>query len=103
MRFAGTLGCVAHQRGRNAVLFWLERWLDKSSPTSRPQSSFSGIIQAMWDVFTHVVSRILTFAWFIGAILMILTIPACILKIFSALWEGDDEEDQAVYEGVRKK
>jgi hypothetical protein len=57
----------------------------------------------MWDVFTHVVSRILTFAWFIGAILMILTIPACILKIFSALWEGDEEEDQAVYEGVRKK
>lgn len=53
----------------------------------------------MWDAFTHIVSRILTFAWFIGAILMILTIPACILKIFSALWERDEEEDQAVYEG----
>jgi len=57
----------------------------------------------MWDLVTHVLSRILTVAWFIGAILMILTIPACALKIFSALWDRNDEEEQAVYEGIRKK
>lgn len=57
----------------------------------------------MWDSITHVLSRVLTIAWFVGAVLMILTIPACAVKIFSALWEGNDEEDQAVYEGVRKK
>ena len=57
----------------------------------------------MWDAVTHVLSRVLTIAWFAGAALMILTIPACAVKIFSALWEGNDEEDQAVYEGVRKK
>jgi hypothetical protein len=56
----------------------------------------------MWDVVTHVFSRILTIAWFTGAILMILTIPACMYKIFSALWEGDEEEDQGVYEKVAK-
>lgn len=57
----------------------------------------------MWDVVTHFFSRVLTIAWFTGAVLMILTIPACVVKIFSALWEGTDEEDQAVYEGIRKK
>ena len=56
----------------------------------------------MWDLFTHFFSRILTLAWFAGAILMILTIPACMYKIFSALWEHDEEEDQAVYEKARK-
>lgn len=25
---------------------------------------------------------------------MLLTIPACIYKIFSALWEGDDNDDE---------
>jgi len=57
----------------------------------------------MWDALTHILARILTYAWFAGAILMILTIPACIFKIFSALWEGDEEEDQGVYEAVGKK
>lgn len=57
----------------------------------------------MWDSVTHVLSRLLTIAWFAGAVLMILTIPACAVKIFSALWEDSDEEDQAVYEGVRKR
>lgn len=59
--------------------------------------------QRMWDLVTHVLSRVLTIAWFAGAVLMILTIPACAVKIFSALWEDSDEEDQAVYEGVRKR
>lgn len=56
----------------------------------------------MWDLITHLFSRVLTLAWFAGAILMILTIPACMYKIFSALWENDEEEDQAVHEKVRK-
>ncbi|HWC16227.1 MAG TPA: hypothetical protein VG498_04405, partial [Terriglobales bacterium] len=59
-------------------------------------------IRIMWDFITHLFARILTLAWFAGAILMILTIPACMYKIFSALWESDEEEDQAVYEKVRK-
>ena len=57
----------------------------------------------MWDLVTHVFSRILTGAWFTGAILMILTIPACMFKIFSALWEGDGEEDQAVYDKAARR
>lgn len=56
----------------------------------------------MWDLVTHIFARILTVAWFIGARLMILTIPACIYKIFSALWEHDDEEAQAVYDRPSK-
>ena len=52
----------------------------------------------MWDAISHVFARILTFAWFAGALLMILTIPACIYKIFSALWQSDDEEDRVVSE-----
>ncbi|PYY01066.1 MAG: hypothetical protein DMG64_15545 [Acidobacteria bacterium] len=54
----------------------------------------------MWDALTHFFSRLLTFAWFAGAVLMLLTIPACIYKIFSALWETDDseEEQQSVYD-----
>jgi hypothetical protein len=57
----------------------------------------------MWDTFTHILSRLLTFAWFTGVALMVLTIPACMYKIFSALWESDDaEEDQAVYDKPRR-
>jgi hypothetical protein len=56
----------------------------------------------MWDIFTHILSRLLTIAWFTGVALMALTIPACMYKIFSALWESDDaEEDQAVYDKPR--
>jgi predicted outer membrane lipoprotein len=59
----------------------------------------------MWDAFTHVLSKVLTFAWFTGAVLMIATIPACAYKIFSALWEdGDEEQEKGVqerYKGVQ--
>lgn len=55
--------------------------------------------QTMWDVAAQFFAKIATVVWFIGAILMIITIPACALKIFSALWESDDpEETQAVIE-----
>jgi hypothetical protein len=34
---------------------------------------------------------------------MVLTIPACMYKIFSALWEADDpDEDQGVYDKPRR-
>jgi hypothetical protein len=57
----------------------------------------------MWDAFTHLLSRLLTLAWFAGAILMLLTIPACAYKIFSALWEPDDtEEEQTIYDAPGK-
>jgi hypothetical protein len=57
----------------------------------------------MWDAFTHLFARLLTFAWFAGAALMLLTIPACIYKIFSALWEHDDsEEEQKLYDAPGK-
>jgi len=48
----------------------------------------------MWDAVTHFLSHVLTLAWFAGAALMLLTIPACIYKIFSALWEKDDSEEE---------
>jgi hypothetical protein len=48
----------------------------------------------MWDAVTHFLSHLLTWAWFAGAVLMLLTIPACIYKIFSALWEKDDSEEE---------
>jgi len=48
----------------------------------------------MWDAVTHFLSHLLTLAWFAGAVLMLLTIPACVYKIFSALWEGDDHDDE---------
>jgi len=57
----------------------------------------------MWDAFTHLLSRLLTFAWFAGAVLMLLTIPACAYKIFSALWEtNDSEEEQGLYDAPGK-
>jgi hypothetical protein len=53
----------------------------------------------MWDLVAQLLAKIATLVWFIGAILMIITIPACAYKIFSALWEPDDPEDtQAVIE-----
>jgi hypothetical protein len=56
----------------------------------------------MWDSVAHVFARAATLLWFTGAILMLITIPACIYKIFSALWEPDDaEEAQAVIERRR--
>ena len=48
----------------------------------------------MWDAVVHFLSHLLTLAWFAGAVLMLLTIPACIYKIFSALWEKDEYEDE---------
>ena len=57
----------------------------------------------MWDSLTHLFSRLLTLAWFAGAVLMLLTIPACIYKIFSALWESNDsEEEQSIYDARTK-
>ena len=59
--------------------------------------------KSMWDTFTHILSRLLTIAWFTGVGLMVLTIPACMYKIFSALWEADDaDEDQGVYDKPRR-
>lgn len=56
-------------------------------------------LSVMWDGFAHLASRLLTLAWFAGAALMLLTIPACVYKIFSALWERDDsEEEQTLYD-----
>ena len=53
----------------------------------------------MWNFFAQLLAKLATAVWFIGAILMIITIPACAYKIFSALWEPDDPEDtQAVIE-----
>ena len=64
---------------------------------------FSGIIgRIMWDIFSHFFARVLTWAWFLGAGLMILTIPACIYKIFSALWEDDSPEEEGIYDRPRK-
>jgi hypothetical protein len=48
----------------------------------------------VWNAITHLFAHILTIGWFIGAILMLVTIPACMYKIFSALWENDDPEDE---------
>lgn len=53
----------------------------------------------MWDTAAQLFAKIATVIWFIGAMLMIITIPACAFKIFSALWDSDDpEEMQAVIE-----
>jgi len=57
----------------------------------------------MWDAFTHLASRLLTLAWFAGAVLMLLTVPACVYKIFSALWERDDPEEEHTVYDVRGK
>ena len=57
----------------------------------------------MWDSFSHYFAKALTWAWLAGALLMIVTIPACVVKIFSALWEDDSEqEEKAIYEKPRK-
>jgi len=57
----------------------------------------------MWNILTHYFAKALTLAWFLGALLMIVTIPACVYKIFSALWEDDSErEEQAIYDKPRK-
>lgn len=50
----------------------------------------------MWNSFVHLAARVLTWFWFAGAILMLLTIPACIFKIFSALWENGSEHEETV-------
>jgi hypothetical protein len=55
----------------------------------------------MWDTVSHLLARVMTALWFAGVILMGITIPACIYKIFSALWEPDDpEEKQTVSDKV---
>jgi len=56
----------------------------------------------MWDTFSYYFAKALTWAWFLGVLLMILTIPACVYKIFSALWENDSEqEEEAIYDKPR--
>ena len=53
----------------------------------------------MWDSFTHYFGKILVLFWFTGVGLMLITIPACMCKIFSALWEDENpNEEQAVPE-----
>jgi hypothetical protein len=47
----------------------------------------------VWDTLTHFFAHLLTFGWFTGAILLVVTIPACMYKIFSALWEEDGPDD----------
>ena len=51
------------------------------------------------NTLAHLSAKFLTGAWFIGAVLMAITIPACAYKIFAALWEDDSpEEEQALYD-----
>jgi uncharacterized membrane protein len=51
------------------------------------------------NALAHGVANLLTGAWFVGAALMVLTIPACAYKIFAALWEADSpQEEQALYD-----
>ena len=68
-------------------------------------SCFCHNLPNMWDAFTRFFSHLLTFSWFAGAALMLLTIPACVYKIFSALWEDSDsaEEEQGVYDTPGKR
>jgi hypothetical protein len=48
----------------------------------------------IWDHVVYYLSRVLAIVWFAGAILLLITIPACMYKIFSALWMPDDTSDQ---------
>jgi len=48
----------------------------------------------IWDHAVIYLSRVLAIVWFAGAILLLITIPACMYKIFSALWAPDDSCDQ---------
>ena len=53
----------------------------------------------LWNYFACHFAKVLSVLWYVGAILMLITIPACIYKIISALWEPDDaEQEQAVIE-----
>jgi hypothetical protein len=55
------------------------------------------------NALVHEAAKLLTTAWFLGAVLMAVTIPACAYKIFSALWEPDTpEKEQAVYDRPAK-
>ena len=57
----------------------------------------------IWNSLTHLFAKLLTALWFAGAILMLITIPACIYKIFSALWEDDNPEmEQGIAERYRQ-
>lgn len=47
----------------------------------------------IWDHAVYFVSRTLAIVWFAGAILLLITIPACMCKIFSALWLADDASE----------
>lgn len=47
----------------------------------------------IWDHAVYFLSRVLTIVWFAGAILLLITIPACMYKIFSALWLADDASE----------
>ena len=48
----------------------------------------------MWDHVCYYLSRVLAVVWFAGATLLLITIPACMYKIFSALWQADDSADE---------
>lgn len=41
----------------------------------------------IWDHAVDFLSRLLAIVWFAGAILLLITIPACMHKIYSALGE----------------
>jgi hypothetical protein len=47
----------------------------------------------MWDTLIRSFAQVVTFVWFAGALMMLVTIPACAIKIFSALWEDDSQEE----------
>ena len=46
-----------------------------------------------WDHAFTCYLRVLAIVWFAGAILLLITIPACMCKIFSALWLADDASE----------
>ena len=48
----------------------------------------------IWNHVVYYLSRVLAIVWFAGAILLLITIPACMYKIFSALWVADETCDE---------
>lgn len=59
----------------------------------------SGRQEMFWNSFAYHLAKVLSVFWFAGAFLMLITIPACMYKLFSALWEADDaEQEQSVTE-----
>lgn len=50
----------------------------------------------IWNHVVYYLSRVLAIVWFAGAILLLITIPACMYKIFSALWVADEDCDEQI-------